>query len=118
MADSERPFTERVYDVVLRVPPGRVTTYGDVAAALGHPRAARRVGWALSRLSQDRARVVPWHRVINARGTISIRDDLVRAEQQRRLLEREGIAFDHAGRVELARLRCLPGELAPHLEGL
>lgn len=113
MSGSAAPFAERVYAIVERVPPGQVTTYGDVAAALGHPRSARRVGWALSRLSPERVDEVPWHRVINAKGTLSLRDDPVRGEVQRQRLEREGVLFDAAGRVDLPRLRCLPEDLAP-----
>ncbi len=95
-------FRERVYAVVRQVPPGRVTTYGDVAAVLGSPRVARQVGFALAAL-QDPA--VPWHRVINARGAISFRGDTGRGEEQRRRLEGEGGVFDAAGRLDLRALR-------------
>lgn len=98
-------FHARVYDVVRQVPPGRVTTYGDVATVLGSPRVARHVGWALASLSDDQEPGVPWHRVINAKGTISFRGDTWRAEEQRARLEAEGVAFDEAGRVDLPRLR-------------
>lgn len=89
-------FRARVYAVVRRVPPGFVTTYGDVATVLGSPRVARHVGYALAALQDDD---VPWQRVINAQGRISHRGDLVRAELQRRLLEAEGVAFGPDGRV-------------------
>ncbi len=106
MDDGERVvsegFHERVYAVVRGVPPGRVTTYGDVASALGSPRVARHVGWALAALRDEE---VPWHRVINAKGTISDRGDTARALLQRSLLEREGVVFDARGRVDLAKLR-------------
>jgi methylated-DNA-protein-cysteine methyltransferase-like protein len=72
-----------------------VTTYGDLAAALGRPRAARQVGFALARAGEG----CPWHRVINAAGTISGRGDLPRVRLQRSRLEREGHAFDGAGRL-------------------
>lgn len=110
---DEDGFVERVYRIVARVPRGRVTTYGDVAAALGVRRRARQVGWALARLPTDRADRVPWQRVINARGMISLRDDPVRGPLQRALLEREGVRFDEAGRCDLAHLRCLPEDLEP-----
>jgi len=107
-------FHARVYEVVRQVPPGRVTTYGDVATVLGSPRVARHVGWALAALPTERVEEVPWHRVINARGTISFRGDPWRGEEQRLRLEAEGVAFDEVGRVDLARLRwrydVLPGE--------
>ena len=95
-------FHSRVFAVVCRVPFGQVTTYGDVATLLGSPRVARHVGFALAALSDP---AVPWHRVINAQGRISHRGDLVRAENQRRRLEAEGVVFDAAGRVELRRFR-------------
>ena len=90
-------FHTRVYDVVRRVPRGWVTTYGDVASALGSPRVARHVGWALAALYEDD---VPWHRVINARGRISIRDEHGRASTQQRLLVEEGHSFTRSGTLE------------------
>jgi methylated-DNA-protein-cysteine methyltransferase-like protein len=89
-------FHAQVYAVVRRVPPGYVTTYGDVATLLGSPRVARQVGYALAALQDDD---VPWQRVINAQGRISFRGDVVRAELQRAKLEAEGVAFDADGRV-------------------
>lgn len=95
-------FHERVYAVVSRVPLGFVVTYGDVATVLGSPRVARHVGWALAALRDE---AVPWHRVINAKGTISGRGDTARASQQRARLEAEGAHFDEQGRLDLARQR-------------
>lgn len=95
-------FHGRVYAVVREVPAGRVSTYGDVATVLGSPRVARQVGWALSALRDPS---VPWHRVVNARGQISLRGELGRAAEQRRRLEAEGVRFDAAGRLPLAELR-------------
>jgi methylated-DNA-protein-cysteine methyltransferase-like protein len=95
-------FNARVYAAVETVPPGHVTTYGDVATVLGSPRVARHVGYALAALVDP---AVPWHRVINARGAISFRGDVVRGETQRRRLEAEGIVFDAEGRVDLRRYR-------------
>lgn len=98
-------FHARVYAVVKQVPPGRVTTYGDVATVLGSPRVARHVGWALAALPPERVDDVPWHRVINAKGMISARGDTARASEQQRRLEAEGVTFDERGRVDLAALR-------------
>lgn len=92
-------FRARVYAAVKKVPRGEVTTYGDVAGALGSRRVARQVGFALAALDAAGARIVPWQRVINAQGRISFKGDLARAEVQRRLLEREGLSFDDSGRV-------------------
>ncbi len=95
-------FNRRVYAVVRTVPPGAVTTYGDVATVLGSPRVARHVGFALAALDDPG---VPWHRVINSRGRISFKGDTARGRLQRALLEQEGVAFDEADRVALKRLR-------------
>ncbi len=95
-------FHQRVYDVVRSVPAGSVTTYGDVAAALGSPRVARHVGWALAALRDGD---VPWHRVINSKGRISLRGATGRGELQRARLEAEGVEFSPTGRVDLRRFR-------------
>ena len=95
-------FYAQVYEVVRRVPRGKVTTYGDVGTVLGSPRGARQVGYALAALNEPD---VPWHRVINAQGAISFRGDEVRATLQRKLLLAEGVRFDAAGRLDLARFR-------------
>ncbi|MEZ4466444.1 MAG: MGMT family protein [bacterium] len=105
-------FNSRVYAVVSLVPPGRVTTYGDVAGLLGSRRVARHVGYALAALADPS---VPWHRVINAEGRISFRGDPIRSGEQRARLEAEGVAFDARDRVDVKALRWdFPGlELAP-----
>jgi methylated-DNA-protein-cysteine methyltransferase-like protein len=89
--------------LVRRVPHGALTTYGAVASALGAPRAAREVGWALAALPAHTD--VPWQRVINAQGRISGRGELGRAALQRALLESEGISFDADDRCDLDALR-------------
>jgi len=90
----------RFYDVVRRIPRGRVATYGGVARAAGSPGAARRVGYALAALG-DRDDV-PWHRVINSKGEVSRRSGGTGFEHvQRALLESEGVVFDARGRVDL-----------------
>ncbi len=96
-------FFEQVYRVVMRIPRGRVATYGQIAALLGHPRAARTVGWALNGMSDRQAEVVPWQRVINAQGRISISRADLSAALQRRLLEEEGVRFDETEHVDLRR---------------
>lgn len=96
----------RIYTVVSLIPAGRVATYGQIADLAGIPRQARQVGYALSALATGHA--VPWHRVINARGEISLRARSGYPERQRVLLETEGIRFDSKGRVDLARFRWQP----------
>lgn len=111
MARTSAGFNAQVYDVVCRVPFGRVTTYGDVAATLGNPRLARQVGWALAGLLRSDTPDVPWQRVINAQGRISGRGETWRADEQLRLLQSEGIAFNNSGRCDLSSLRCTAEEL-------
>lgn len=98
-------FHARVYAVVALVPAGAVTTYGDVASALGAASVARHVGWALAALDEDRGRVVPWHRVINAAGRVSARGELGRPTLQAALLAGEGVPIDPTGRIHPADLR-------------
>ncbi len=91
-------FASRVCALVRRIPRGRAISYGGVAAILGSPRAARGVGTALSGVEPDRD--VPWWRVINRNGEISIKGDPILAGLQRRLLEKERVKFDRRGRVD------------------
>ncbi len=92
-------FFQQVYRVGSRIPPGRVATYGQIAAFLGDPRAARTVGWALHSLPDGLD--VPWHRVVNTQGRISGPPGGRRAREQRALLEEEGITFDERDRIDL-----------------
>jgi methylated-DNA-protein-cysteine methyltransferase-like protein len=93
---------DRFYEVVRRVPLGRVTTYGAVAQAAGLPGRARQVGYSMAALQGDSD--VPWHRVINARGEVSARRGGSAFERiQRAMLESEGVRFDARGRVDLDR---------------
>ena len=94
---------ERIYEVVRHIPPGRVATYGQVAALAGMPGQARLVGYALNTLPDDHD--VPWQRVINAQGRISERGDPEWEEFQRILLEAEGVAFNEDGVISLSTYR-------------
>jgi methylated-DNA-protein-cysteine methyltransferase-like protein len=97
----------RIYAVVRSIPAGRVATYGQVAALAGLPGQARLVGYALSAVADGST--IPWHRVINAQGQISIRRDGPGAGVAQRLrLEREGVRFDARGRVALDRFGWRP----------
>lgn len=102
-------FSDRVYKAVRRIPSGKCASYGDIAALLGTPRAARGVGWALHALNGSTS--VPWWRVINKRGAISIRHPDVSPKVQRALLEDEGVRFDEHGCVDWAVVRWVPEEL-------
>src|SRR5205814_1861493 len=82
----------------------KLVTYGQIAAMLGRPRAARAVGSALRKLAGPLSRVVPWHRVLNSAGRISFREDDW-PDRQRELLEREGVRFRRGTVVDLERVR-------------
>ena len=91
----------RIYAVVKRIPKGRVATYGQIASLAGISGHARLIGYALSALSPKND--VPWHRVINAKGRVSIRSEPGFENFQRSLLEAEGVLFDADGKVSLNR---------------
>lgn len=103
---AAQPRWAAIWRVVARIPRGRVVTYGQVAELAGLPGRAREVGYALAALAAD-ARI-PWQRVVNARGEVSPRRDFDGAPRQRLRLEEEGVRFDAAGRIDLARYRWRP----------
>lgn len=98
-----RPSTpaEKIYAVVRQIPPGRVATYGQVAALAGLPGHARQVGQALRDTPEGQE--LPWQRVINAKGEVSPRGFGLEAGLQRHLLAEEGVVFDDRGRIDLDR---------------
>ncbi len=97
----------RIYAAVSRVPRGRVATYGQVAGVAGLPGQARMVGYALSALPEGSR--VPWHRIVNAAGRISLRSgERPMGQIQRFLLEREGVRFGENGTIALPRFRWRP----------
>lgn len=81
-------FEQKVRSLITQIPPGRVTTYGQIAALAGSPRAARAVGMILRNDSTE----LPWQRVINSRGRISILNFNYPAQLQAELLRQEGVA--------------------------
>jgi methylated-DNA-protein-cysteine methyltransferase-like protein len=94
-------FAQQVYRVVRAIPRGKVLSYGGVAAILGKPRAARGVGSALFALEDGHD--VPWWRVVNHNGEISIKGVPHGPAIQRALLQREGVRFDRHGRIDWKR---------------
>ena len=86
-------FFSQVYEVVRQVPPGRVTTYGAIAAYLGSPGAARMVGWAMN-ASHTHPEFVPAHRVVNRTGLLTGKYHFDTPNAMKELLENEGIKFD------------------------
>ena len=104
MRESARAVTAAVYRLVRRIPRGFVLTYGEIAARVGRPGAARAVGHAMRVCPPD----IPWHRVVNARGGISVRARQSGMVTQRIRLEQEGVTF-RSGRVVMARHRWRDG---------
>ena len=99
--------------MVRRIPRGRVATYGQVARLANLPGQARLVGYALSAL-EDGSRI-PWHRVVNAKGRISLRGDESPMHVVQRLrLERERVVFDARGGIRLDRFRWRPRPANAH----
>lgn len=93
-------FYDQVYAVVRRIPPGKVTSYGRIAKMLGRPRAARAVGYALSAL-KGKDHDVPWQRVINSQGRISIVNRENTPNRQAKLLRAEGVAVSENLHIDL-----------------
>ena len=97
-------YNHQVWDIVRQVPPGKVIAYGQVARLIPVPEGVepasyqtfgpRWVGSAMAKCPED----VPWQRVVNAKGGISLRPG---AERQRQLLEEEGVLFDDRGKIDL-----------------
>ncbi|MBI4470670.1 MAG: MGMT family protein [Acidobacteria bacterium] len=98
------PFNA-VYRLVRRVPHGRVSSYGDIAAMCAEEISPRTVGWAMSASPKD----VPWHRIVNRRGRLTIgRRSVALLELQRSLLESEGVEFVHVDQVDMEKHRWTP----------
>jgi len=98
---------EQIYAVIRRIPAGYVATYGQIASLAGIPGHARQVGYALSALPDNSS--VPWHRVVNAKGEISLRSGGSEADLLQRVrLEAEGVAFDLQGRIPLEHFQWRP----------
>ena len=107
MAKDQPNFYEQVYAVVRRIPAGKVTSYGRVAEMLGRPHAARAVGYSLSALKDRRGQEayanIPWQRVINSQGRISIVNRDHGPNQQAELLRAEGVQVNDDLRVDFGQ---------------
>lgn len=91
-------FFQRVKHIIKRIPKGRVATYGQIAELAGNHRAARQVAWILHSSSEKER--LPWHRVVNSQGEISLKPNYG-YEVQKALLKKESIEFDEDGRIDL-----------------
>jgi methylated-DNA-protein-cysteine methyltransferase-like protein len=106
-----------VVAAVRKVPHGKVVSYGQIAAYIGLPRAARQVGWAMASVGE--VPDFPWWRVVNKDGVITITNKDIAPQLQRRLLEDEGVVVDDAFRIDMKRFRydLLTESSAVHAEG-
>jgi len=100
VSETRQSNYARIWAVAKKIPHGKVTTYGELAAAAGLRKQPRLAGYAMYNLPDGSP--VPWHRVINAAGKISFPPRSARAREQRRRLEAEGVVFI-GGRVSLSR---------------
>lgn len=110
------PF-EQVYEIVKKIPRGKVLTYGHISKRMNGRLSAAAVGWALNGLGSEKAKAkgydsktVPWHRVLNSKGQISTREesplegsDGGSVTMQQFMLEREGVVFERDGSLDLAK---------------
>jgi methylated-DNA-protein-cysteine methyltransferase-like protein len=102
---SAASFFRCAVNLIKKIPAGKVATYGQIAALAGNPRAARQVAWVLHSASDKEK--LPWQRVINSQGGISL-PRYGGYELQRALLVQEGIKFNSADRIDLARFQWRP----------
>ena len=103
---------EKIYRLVMRIPRGRVMTYGQIARLLEERYSPRLVGWAMHATPKDK-RNIPWHRVINSQGGVSTgRVILAEPDRQRLMLEAEGVVFDVRGRCDLGVYQWSPRQRA------
>jgi methylated-DNA-protein-cysteine methyltransferase-like protein len=102
-------YRERVYQIVRRIPRGRVMTYGQIAIILGQGYTPRTVGYVMHAAAEEN---VPWQRVINAQGACSTGRLVLPPDKQQRMLEAEGVVFNEKGRCDLGTFRWEPPEYA------
>lgn len=103
----------RIWEVVKKIPQGCVATYGQVAKEAGFPKQPRLAGYALHEAPPEMK--LPWHRVINAQGRISLAPESEGYQEQKRRLQEEGVIF-MGGRVDLQRYQWRPRSEAPVLD--
>lgn len=100
-----KSFHQRVVDIIKRIPKGKVATYGQIAAYAGNPRAARQVAYILH--SSSRKENLPWYRVVNSKGGISLKPG-AGFELQKKLLKNEGVILKEDNCIDLKRFQWIP----------
>ena len=101
-------FHQRVIEIIKQIPKGKVATYGQIAAYVGSPRAARQVVRTLH--SSSRKEDLPWHRLVNSQGRISLKPNQG-YEIQKTLLMKEGVVFDLQDNIDFDRYLWTPSHL-------
>lgn len=104
---SKKDFFDRVYDIVRKIPYGKVTTYGHIAEACGIKSAARTVGWALNGAKDSG---LPCHRVVNRFGALTGKIHFGDPTLMEDLLRSEGVEFDESGYINLDKYLWIPGK--------
>ncbi|MGD9346565.1 MAG: MGMT family protein [Candidatus Aminicenantes bacterium] len=104
--NPDRNFTAEVIRVIKSIPRGKVATYGQIACLAGFCPSVRRVVWILHSCSDKEG--LPWHRVVNRRGAISLKPG-AGYKKQKAMLKKEGIIFDERDRIDLDRYLWEPG---------
>ena len=100
VASESSSFSQRVKDIIKKIPKGKVATYGQIAKQAGNPRASRQVVWILCSSTQKDK--LPWHRVVNGKGKISLKPNHG-YEIQKELLQKEGVFFDESDTIDFER---------------
>jgi len=100
-----KTFYQRVIDIIKNIPEGKIATYGQIATYAGNPRAARQVSFILHSSSEKED--LPWHRVINSKGSISLKPGHG-YELQKQMLKKEGITFNENDCIDLKRFLWIP----------
>jgi len=100
-----KSFYQKVIAIIKNIPEGKVATYGQIATYAGNPRAARQVSYILH--SSSRKKNLPWHRVINSKGSISLKPGHG-YELQKQMLKKEGITFQENDCIDLKRFLWIP----------
>ena len=110
MKANDTDYRKRVYDLVKRIPRGRVMTYGQIAEMLGEGYTSRTVGYVMHGAD---AKGAPWQRVINSQGKCSTGRITLPIDLQRQMLEQEGIRFNEKGKCDLRDVQWFPDGFEP-----
>jgi len=109
---DDKGYRERVYEIVRRIPAGKVMTYGVIAEILGEGYTPRTVGYVMRSSDPD----VPWQRVINSQGACSTGGMTMPVNLQQDMLESEGVVFSDTGKCDLETFLWYPEGFEPEDE--